>query len=452
MWFCTESVLRTYSTHTTARMRIDDLDGGIMVSNQTLAGEIEVDLPVDPGQGLPAETTVVCEQAPEQEGADSTCPVSGGSVEEAKPIPRPWRHPVQFTGWLIQGTFGLASLIFFLALIAAVPVVNILALGYLLDAEGRVARTGKISHGFPLFPQAKRLGGIMLGVMFFLLPLKYLGSFTSDARIIDPDSTSTQVFELVTLFAAMVVFVHLLFALGRGGSLSSFFRPIKNIRWMIGQLRSRNYLVQASASVREFVSSLRVVENFKLGFMGVLGVLMWTFIPTLLFAFADSTEGFPVIVTLIGGFLLMLVATWIPVLQAGYASQGKFSAYRQLKQARLLFRRTPMLWTFALLLGYALSLVLYLFKIVAPPQDGLWMMTIVFITMIYPARIFIAWVYARAKKIESQPNFLWRWLWSLTTVALCGFYIFLLFFARDIGANGKLVLYEQPLLMIPSPF
>jgi len=423
-----------------------------MVSNQILTSAQAENLQVANLSGEPEDEMNMDSVGELEEGSPTNQPNRFGQNLESKSIPRPWRNPIKFAGWVIQGLFGLASLLFFLAVLAAIPVVNILALGYLLDAEGRVARTGKITQGFPLFPQAKRLGGIMIGVVLFLLPLKYLGSFTTDAAIIDPHSTSTQLFGLVTLFAAMVVFVHLLFALGRGGSLSCFFRPIKNVRWMIGQLRSRNYLVQASASVREFVKSLRLVKNFKLGFWGVLGVLMWTFFPTLLFAFADSTEGFQVFVTVIGGFLLMLVATWLPILQAGYASEGKFSAYRQLKQTRLLFRRTPMLWTLAFLVGYALSLVLYLFKIVAPPQDGLWMMTIVFITAIYPARIFIAWVYARAKRIETVPHFLWRWLWSLTTVALCGFYIFLLFFARDIGANGKLVLYEQPLLMIPSPF
>lgn len=373
-------------------------------------------------------------------------------VDSPKRIPRPWRHPLKFAGWVIHGLFGLASLVFFLAIIAAIPIINILALGYLLDAEGRVARTGKITQGFPLLPQAKRLGGMAIGMMVFLLPLKYLGSFTSDAEIIDPLSSTSRVLELTTLFAASVVFVHLLFALGRGGSLSCFFRPIKNVKWMVAHLRSHNYLMQASASVREFVASLQLVKNFKLGFWGVLGVLMWTLFPTMLFAYADSTEGFPILVTIAGGVLLILVATWIPILQAGYACEEKFSAYRQLKQARLYFRRTPMLWTLAFLLGYALSLVLYLFKIVAPPQDGLWMMTIVFITAIYPARLFIAWVYARAKRVETVPNFLWRWLWSLTSVSLCSFYIFLLFFTRDIGANGKLVLFEQPLLMIPSPF
>lgn len=362
------------------------------------------------------------------------------------------KRTIWFTRWLFLELFGLASLIFFLAVLAAIPVVNILALGYLLDAEGRVARSGKITNGFPLLNHARHLGGIVIGMMMFLFPLKYLAGFTTDAQIIDPNSASTHFLQGFTLVVAVAIFLHLLFALSRGGSLSCFFRPIKNIRWLITQLRSRNYLEQASDSVRDFVSDLHIVKNFRLGFFGALGVLMWTFFPTLLYSVAESSQGIQVVITILGGLMLLVVLSWLPILQAGYACEGKFSAYRQLGEARLLFRRTPMMWTLAFLLGYALSLVLYLFKVVAPPQDAMWMLTIVFVSAIYPARIFIAWVYSRARRIETQPHFLWRWLWSLVTVALCGFYVFLLFFTRNIGANGKLVLFEQPLLMIPSPF
>ncbi|MBL4883100.1 MAG: hypothetical protein JKY95_01020, partial [Planctomycetaceae bacterium] len=295
-------------------------------------------------------------------------------------------------------------------------------------------------------------GGIAIGLLIFLVPLKLLGSFSSDAKIIDPHSTNTQVLGVVTLIAAGLVFVHLLFSLGRGGGLSCFFRPIKNVRWMLKHLRSKSYLEQASESVREYVQSLQFIKHFKLGLFGAAGVLMWTLIPTLLYSFADSTQGIQILVTVIGGFLLLFVLSLLPILQAGYASEGQFSAYRELRQARVLYRRTPMLWTFAFLVGYGLSLVLYLFKVVAPPQDALWMMTIVFVATMYPARLMIAWVYARANKKESQPHYLWRWFWSLVTVLVCASYVFILFFTRDIGANGKWVLFEQPLLMIPSPF
>src|SRR5262245_21737355 len=48
---------------------------------------------------------------------------------------RAWRLLTGVLEWL----FGLASLIGCLAVLAAIPLVNFLSLGYLLDASGRVA-------------------------------------------------------------------------------------------------------------------------------------------------------------------------------------------------------------------------------------------------------------------------------------------------------------------------
>ncbi len=72
-------------------------------------------------------------------------------------------------------SFGITCLVIFLALIAAVPIVNFIALGYLLDVEGRVARTGKIRLAFPLLDIAPRMGTIVIGVGLWLIPLFFAG-------------------------------------------------------------------------------------------------------------------------------------------------------------------------------------------------------------------------------------------------------------------------------------
>src|SRR5205807_1705985 len=55
--------------------------------------------------------------------------------------------------------FGVVSLIVGLAVLAAVPVLNFLSLGYLLEAGGRIARTGRLRDGFIGVRQAARAGG-----------------------------------------------------------------------------------------------------------------------------------------------------------------------------------------------------------------------------------------------------------------------------------------------------
>src|SRR5687768_6092667 len=112
-----------------------------------------------------------------------------GAAAQAGPDPLPARFsPLRFRplAWLVSGIaaifrglawlVGLAVLIFLLGLVAAIPVLNLVALGILLDAEGRVARSGRILDGFPLVPLAPRLGGIALGIWLWLLPFSLLGS------------------------------------------------------------------------------------------------------------------------------------------------------------------------------------------------------------------------------------------------------------------------------------
>src|SRR5262245_57258996 len=57
---------------------------------------------------------------------------------------------------------GAVVLTFGLSLLSSLPVLQFLALGYLLEAAGRIARTGKLSEGFIGIRLAARLGGAFI--------------------------------------------------------------------------------------------------------------------------------------------------------------------------------------------------------------------------------------------------------------------------------------------------
>lgn len=168
-------------------------------------------------------------------------------------------------------------------------------------------------------------------------------------------------------------------------------------------------------------------------------------------ALNDRQKPGQVLLTLIGGVLLVIVLSWLPLLQCRLAVERHWRSMFQLQAARRLFARAPMCWTSAMVLGYALSLPLYLFKTFAPPGDLLWMFSLIFIVTIYPARILLGLAYSRSMRLEKPAFFLWRWLWSLLLLAALSVYVFLLFFAPAIGVNGRQVLFEHPLLMLPVP-
>ena len=70
--------------------------------------------------------------------------------------------------------FGTISLMVILAVLATIPVLNLLSLGYLLESSGRVARTGKLRKGFIGISKAYRVGAFIAGTWICLLPLRFL--------------------------------------------------------------------------------------------------------------------------------------------------------------------------------------------------------------------------------------------------------------------------------------
>lgn len=368
------------------------------------------------------------------------------------PCPHLLWHPIGAGVWLVRAVFGIVTLLFLLAVLAAIPVLNFLALGYLLEVEGRVARSGRIRDAFVLLSVAPRIGTIYLGVWLWIIPLRLLAGYAADARLIDPGGTAAAVSWRLTLVLAVLIACHLCLAIARGGSFWCFFRPIKNVRDFIARLRAGTFWREANDRVGEFVSRMRPGHLFSLGLRGFLTATVWLALPTLLFAAAQKTEGLPILVTLFGGVCLVLVFAWVPFLQAHFAAENRFSAVRELGRVRELFRRAPLSWLAAVIVVFVLALPLYLLKVRLLPQDAMWFITLVFVVSIFPARVVTGWAYHRAVVKERQAWFGLRWLSRGVMAVLLALYVFVLYFTQYIGEHGKWVLFEHHAFLLPSPF
>ncbi len=391
-----------------------------------------------------AEPTSVTEFLPETEGF---------SFDQLPPCPRFLKHPLRAIGWCVSLAFGFVSLIIVLAIIAAIPLVNFLALGFLLEAEGRVARTGKFRYAVPLLALAPRLGSILLGCWGWLLIVRLVADAATDAATIAPGSNVAAGWELALNVVSIGVAGHMILALARGGGPGTFVRPIKNLRWVFEQLATGRYWATAGQAIGEFVAALRLWHHFRLGFLGFLGTFLWLILPTALFAaLRDVNQPGQILLTLLGACVLMPVLAWAPFLQAHYACEQRFGAFKELGRVRRLFNHAPLSWLVVTILLYALALPLYLFKIVAPPQDAMWFITLIFITTIYPAKVLIGWAYAQARLRDRRAWFLLRWPCRLVLAPLLFAYLFFVFFTPAIGAAGRRVLFEHHALLLPTPF
>jgi hypothetical protein len=378
----------------------------------------------------------------------------GVDVTSYRLPPRPaiLRHPIRAFFWFLRAGFGIVSLVLLLAVIAAIPVVNFLALGYLLEVEGRVARTGKLRNAFLLLDVAPRFGAIALGIWLWVIPLRLIATMRGDVAFLDPGGDAEK---FLTVFApsfAALVAAHLCLALARGGSLSCFFRPIKNIRWLMKRWHSGDYMSHATAGVQDILLRLRLRHHFWLGVRGFAGAFVWLAIPTALFAQARPDNGGTILLSIVGGLGLVVVFSWLPFLQARFAMTGEWRDMFDRRAIKQLYRRTPLAWFMATATVFAMALPLYLPKVYLLPDDAMWLVTIVFIVTIYPARVLTGWVVYRAAHRETESWFGWRWLSRMLTVPLLALYVFILFFTPLIGEHGKGVLFEHHALLLPVPF
>ena len=93
------------------------------------------------------------------------------------PVVMPVRHRGRFrrligiVGSVAEWCFGVATLLVGLAVLASVPVGQFLALGYCLEASGRVARSGRIRDGLIGVRTAAKFGGCALAGFLLWLPL-----------------------------------------------------------------------------------------------------------------------------------------------------------------------------------------------------------------------------------------------------------------------------------------
>ena len=115
-------------------------------------------------------------------GLESEVGAATGAVMEAElvtsvPVRQGWLRWIwNLVGSFVEWMFGLVSLIIGLSILATLPLLQFLSLGYLLEASGRVIRSGRIRDGFIGVRKTGRVGSVAAGVFLTLLPVRLCSS------------------------------------------------------------------------------------------------------------------------------------------------------------------------------------------------------------------------------------------------------------------------------------
>lgn len=356
---------------------------------------------------------------------------------------RLWRGGWSGVEWL----FGAATLTVGLAVLAAIPVVQFLSLGYLLEASGRIARSGRLRDGFLGVRQAARVGSMVLGIWLMLLPLRLLADLAESAALIDPGGPVAAAWRFVLLVLTCLMFLHLVVAIGRGGRLRHFLWPFTNPIWLVRRLARGGWYAEGRDAVWDFAVSLRLPYYFWLGLRGFAGGLLWLFVPVTLIAASRHNPGLAVLWLPL--FFLILHA--VLFLQTRFATENRFRAFFEIGPICEWYLRAP--WAFAVALTATLlfAVPLYLLKIEAIPREAEWLPGLLFISFIFPARLLTGWACGRARRRPRRCHAFFCLTAPLLMTPAVAFYMLIVFFSQYTAWKGIASLYEQHAFLLPVP-
>lgn len=428
--------------------------------------------------------------------------LTAGEISAERVIELSWPFRVgRFAATSLEWMLGVTTLIFGLAVVSAIPIVQILTLGYLLECSRRIAQTGRFWSGAVGVRKAARIGSLVAGTWLCLLPIQYVSSLWYASNLIDPSSGATALLRGLQIVFTGLIIPHILAAWYCGGKLRHFFwpmvapfsmglwalrkaadsqtfRPALNttLGWLSPRLVEdicrakpltdwflpavlvkgvwRGHLFsRARDGLWDFVVGLRLPTYFWLGFRGFAGTIAWMFIPSmLLIGISVLPEGLAALSGFLGVMAMSVVLLYVPFAQVHFAHEGRMEAIFDVSGIRRAFRGSPILHTLALLVILAFALPMFLFKIEEIPAELLWAPAVIFLVFGWPARMFVAWAYAKGIRREKKRSMLLTWPSRLVQWPLTLTFTLFLLVSQYISWNGSLSLLENHVVLVPAPF
>lgn len=407
----------------------------------------------------------------------------------------------QWVGTKANFLFGLSAMTLLLAVVANIPVLQLLSFGYLLESSGRVSRTGKFRSGFPGLRQASVIARGLLGTLICLAPLMIVANLWYSAHLIDPLSFQTRGLRILQFVLAMMTIPHVFAAWFCGGQFRHFIWPViaplslgfwlirkmlastmlrPILGWMAGwispylledigaverlerwflpavlwdHLRRRTLWISARDRLWSFVESFRLGRLLELGLLGFCGTAIWLAIPTALLLVATVRESpLNVLVSVLGIGSASLVFSGLFFLQTSYAATGKFRSFFDFPATWRRATRAPIWFLVAVTISIVLALPLFLAKIEEIPRELMWTLSLFYVCCSWSSRVLLGWAYGRSMS-RDKPR---AWWWCWPTLSLIGgvsfVYAFILFFTRYLSWHGAWSTIENPVFLLPAPF
>lgn len=356
---------------------------------------------------------------------------------------------------VLKGVFSFTSLIVLLAILSAIPLVQLIAFGYLLNIAGQLASGARFRDSVPQLTQARQIGIAAVVVMIAALPTQLLAHWESVATVIEPGSDRAAMLRTLAIGSTWIAMVYLMWAWARGGRLIHYLWP-EPTRFLREGWRPRTW-TSLPDRLWQFTASLELKRYFWLGLRGVVGTLVWL-IPAFIIiaAFRNGETGWAGLVGFLALVALGISLLYLPMLQAHFAAEDRFRALFEVQRIRQDFRRAPWAWLVSMVVALILTPIpLYLLKIEATPREVMWLPCLVFVAFILPARIATGLALRRARRSD-DPSGLWaafsRWAVRVAMFVVVGVYLTFVYVSQYTSWDGLATWFQQHAVLIPVPF
>lgn len=380
---------------------------------------------------------------------------SDGPSSIIQPKKRTWPSTLLRSPFYIAArSLDVFSLLVFLAVLSAIPVVQFVSLGYLLLAGSRLAQRRPWRQCLPGHRLAGKLGVFVLIASLLFLPVLFVDDMAETAKVLEPGSPMAARWQLGALAITVAWLVHIGWAALRGGRWWHLIWPAP-IKFLAQVWRPRTWS-KASDSLYEFVAALQLPKLWWLGARATVGALLWLVIPVSMMIIGQrAPANIAPLIGLIGSLMMAWVMFYLPFLQMSFAKTGSMRSFLAVRQVRQNYRFAPWAHLFALLLLSALAIPLYLLRIENPPAELMWAPSLIFALLMLPTKLVLGWAvgYAERRQEKQLERRSWwvRYPANILAMVPVGIYVGALFVAQLIAGQGAYVMYFQHAFLVPNP-
>jgi hypothetical protein len=360
-------------------------------------------------------------------------------------------------GLLLHRTWNAGSLVALLGVVATIPILQFASLGYMLESASRIARGLPANRCFPGASTAGRLATAFLCAFVTWLPIWLITDLAYTGELIEAGSVTSARLRVAARVLSGIWILWILWAVFRGGKLRHFLWPAPI--YALKSLFRVSFWRDAEERLWNFVVSLRLPRLLWIGFTASLGALVWIVFPASLIVIGISAPGQGAgLVGLVGAIAMGCVLLYLPFLQVQMAMESKFLSMFDFGSVRSCFRKAPWAFLVGTWTTCLLALPLYILRIEPPPPQLWWILSLFFVTLMFPSRLACGWALRRsrlrAKRSPSRKDVHWmgRYIaWGLQWVAI-GAYLGAVYLAKFALWEGAASVYLQHAFLPPVPF